>query len=405
MAYVDTYLQFNQTTFSFSYPSFAQMGDRYFSDDQASNSYADVWEEEFFYERFGVNGSIVTLWGDNIIVNNSNLNITGGVVEEAVISNWNEENQEYEWIFSISSISVSAVSVFSAINTSSNSDDLRLFSTLFAGDDVFDLSAYDDTALGLGGNDVLYGNDGDDSLDGGLGDDVIYGGSGNDTLIGGAGKDFLTGGDGDDVYYTDGSDRIVERSYSGFDTVYSSATIVLTTAIEYLYLTGSSNINGTGTLSGDYISGNTGNNVLKGGRGDDEISGGAGADQINGEHGYDYLIGGAGKDMFVFTSIVHSGNSYETADYIADFVRGTDKIDLKAIDAFARTTSNDTFVWKGTASFSDANKGEVRFEKFNYDGTEDDYTMVYIDNDADSDVEMAIRLTGLYDLTASDFIL
>jgi hypothetical protein len=31
--------------------------------------------------------------------------------------------------------------------------------------------------------------------------------------------------------------------------------------------------------------------------------------------------------------------------------------------------------------------------------------MVWVDNDADIDVEMAIRLTGLHDLTASDFVL
>jgi hypothetical protein len=31
--------------------------------------------------------------------------------------------------------------------------------------------------------------------------------------------------------------------------------------------------------------------------------------------------------------------------------------------------------------------------------------MVYIDNDGDNGVEMAIRLTGLHNLTASDFVL
>ena len=405
MAYLNTSYQFNQITFSFSYPSFAEIGERYFSDDQASNPYADFWDEEFFAEDLSDNWNIITLWGDSITVNSSNLNITGGVVEEVVVSNWNDESQEYEWVFYISSISVSALSMFSAINTSSNTDDLHLLSTLFAGDDVFELSYYDDTALGLGGNDVLYGYDGDDSLDGGLGDDMIYGGYGNDTLIGGAGKDLMVGGVGDDTYYTDGSDRIVETHGSGVDTVYSSATITLATFIEYLYLTGSSNINGTGTTIDNYISGNTGNNVLRGGRGDDVIEGGAGADQINGEHGYDYLNGGAGKDTFLFTSIVHSGNSYETADDIADFVRGTDKIDLNAIDAFARTTANDTFVWKGTAAFSSTTQGEVRYQQFNNTGTANDYTMIWIDNDADTAVEMAIRLTGLYTLTASDFIL
>jgi hypothetical protein len=47
----------------------------------------------------------------------------------------------------------------------------------------------------------------------------------------------------------------------------------------------------------------------------------------------------------------------------------------------------------------------VRYEKFDVTGTANDHTMVWIDNDADTGVEMAIRLTGLYDLTASDFVL
>ncbi len=48
---------------------------------------------------------------------------------------------------------------------------------------------------------------------------------------------------------------------------------------------------------------------------------------------------------------------------------------------------------------------EVRYEKFNTTGTANDHTMVWIDNDDDTVVEMAIRLKGLFDLTDSDFIL
>jgi hypothetical protein len=94
-----------------------------------------------------------------------------------------------------------------------------------------------------------------------------------------------------------------------------------------------------------------------------------------------------------------------TTDVITDFVIGKDKINLSAIDAFASSTTNDTFVWNGTAAFSSATKGEVRYEKFDKSGTTNDYTMVWIDNDRDTGVEMAIRLTGLHNLTASDFIL
>lgn len=37
--------------------------------------------------------------------------------------------------------------------------------------------------------------------------------------------------------------------------------------------------------------------------------------------------------------------------------------------------------------------------------TSNDYTVVYVDNDRDIGSEMAIKLVGLHDLTASDFIL
>ena len=94
-----------------------------------------------------------------------------------------------------------------------------------------------------------------------------------------------------------------------------------------------------------------------------------------------------------------------TTDVIIFFAKGQDKINLSAIDAFASSATNDTFVWKGTAEFGSSTKGEVRNQKFDKSGTANDYTMVWIDNDRDTGVEMAIRLTGLYDLTASDFIL
>jgi serralysin len=90
---------------------------------------------------------------------------------------------------------------------------------------------------------------------------------------------------------------------------------------------------------------------------------------------------------------------------IGDFVKGQDKINLGAIDAFVGTVANDTFSWKGTAAFSNSTQGEVRYQKFDAAGTVNDHTMVWIDNDKDTGVEMAIRLTGLYNLTASDFVL
>jgi Ca2+-binding RTX toxin-like protein len=143
--------------------------------------------------------------------------------------------------------------------------------------------------------------------------------------------------------------------------------------------------------------GNAGINTLTGSAFNDTLDGGA---------GNDVLIGGAGNDTFIFTAVAQSGITATASDVIADFVQGEDKIDISAIDAFAGSANvNDTFIWRGTAAFNSTTQGEVRYEKFDVTGTANDHTMVWIDNDADTVVEMAIRLTGLYDLTDSDFIL
>ncbi len=157
--------------------------------------------------------------------------------------------------------------------------------------------------------------------------------------------------------------------------------------VENLTLTGSSAINGTGNTLNNSITGNSAANTLNGGT------------------GKDILTGAAGNDTFIFNNVVESAITETTTDVITDFVMGKDKINLSAIDAFASSTTNDTFVWKGTAAFSSTTQGEVRYEKFDNFGSTNDYTMVWVDNDADTGVEMAIRLTGLYNLTASDFIL
>lgn len=122
--------------------------------------------------------------------------------------------------------------------------------------------------------------------------------------------------------------------------------------------------------------------------------------------GRDVLTGGLGNDLFVYNTIKESGTAALSMDLITDFVSGQDKIDLSAIDAFAGVANvNDSFIWKGSEAFSSATEGEVRYEKFINSGTANDYTMVWIDNDRDAGVEMAIRLTGLHNLTASDFVL
>lgn len=240
------------------------------------------------------------------------------------------------------------------------------------------------------------GNSTDNVIIGNPATNVLTGGAGNDTLDGGAGNDTLVGGAGNDAYVTDGGDTITESSGSGTDTVQSSATATLGANLENLTLTGSSAINGMG---------NTLNNTMTGNSSANTLNGGAGVDTLIGGMGRDLLTGAAGNDTFIFKNLVESGITATTSDVITDFVRGQDKIDLSSIDAFASSGANDTFVWKGTAAFSSATQGEVRYQKFDNTGSTNDYTMVWIDNDRDTGVEMAIRLTGLYNLSASDFIL
>jgi hypothetical protein len=94
-----------------------------------------------------------------------------------------------------------------------------------------------------------------------------------------------------------------------------------------------------------------------------------------------------------------------TWDIITDFTRGQDRIDLRNIDAFGVGGTNAAFVWNGTSAFSSTTAGEARYQLFDAVGTADDYTVVFLDNDADTAVEMAIRLHGLHTLTAADFML
>ncbi len=92
-------------------------------------------------------------------------------------------------------------------------------------------------------------------------------------------------------------------------------------------------------------------------------------------------------------------------DQITDFVKGQDKIDLGVIDASTITTGNNSFVFKVTSAIGTSNDGEIYYRQFNNEGTDQDYTLVYIDNDKDVTAEAVIKLTGLVALSSSDFVL
>ena len=169
-------------------------------------------------------------------------------------------------------------------------------------------------------------------------------------------------------------------------------------------------INGLG--GNDRLIGGLGNDTLNGGAGNDTLIGGDGRDILNGGDGDDILIGGddmdtmtggAGKDIFRFEvkgdSLVGSAR-----DVITDFLSGTDKIDLSAIDAntslLARGDQAFTFIGQG-AKFTAA--GQLRYSYQVISGKE--YTIVEGNTDAGSAADFSIALLGHHNLTANDFFM
>jgi serralysin len=282
----------------------------------------------------------------------------------------------------------------------------------------------------LSGIENLIGSAFNDVLTGSSTANRIDGGSGNDVVNGGGGTDVLDGGEGSDVYLVTlladkTAAEITDTGTTGTDELRFAATTVGTltllagdTGLERVVIgtgTGASaattgkvalNVDATASANGLTITGNAGNNTLTGSGFADTLDGGAGNDVLIGGLGQDTLTGGIGNDIFKFSLITESGTTATKSDVITDFVKGQDVIDLSGLDAFLATKNvNDTFIWQGTAAFSNTKQGEVRYEKFDVTGTANDHTMIWIDNDKDTGVEMGIRLTGLHDLVASDFVL
>ncbi|HEV2867385.1 MAG TPA: M10 family metallopeptidase C-terminal domain-containing protein, partial [Allosphingosinicella sp.] len=182
-----------------------------------------------------------------------------------------------------------------------------------------------ENAYSGGGDDRLTGNDADNILHSGGGRDILVGGRGRDLLDGGGGADRMDGGTSADIYIVNHrGDVVIERPFSGIDTVKSSVSFRLGDNVENLVLTGTANLTGRGNSVANEIAGNRSDNVLVGFEGDDVISGGAGNDRIYGGSGQDKLSGGEGSDRFYFTDAPGVAN----ADQILDFTRGQDRIHL-----------------------------------------------------------------------------
>jgi Ca2+-binding RTX toxin-like protein len=204
----------------------------------------------------------------------------------------------------------------------------------------------------------VYGTSSGDTINGNGGNDNIYGQGGNDTIDGGTGGDGMTGGTGDDLYIVDNvSDSVNESASQGYDTVQSSVTFTLSSDVEALTLTGSSNINGTGNSSDNLLTGNSGNNILSGGSGADTIAGGDGTDSLDGGANDDTLDGGAGAD----TMTGGTGDDTYVVDNASDVVtentgEGTDTV--KASVNYTLTAYVENLTLAGTGDISGAGNSD-----------------------------------------------
>jgi Ca2+-binding RTX toxin-like protein len=222
---------------------------------------------------------------------------------------------------------------------------------------------------------------------------TMLGSAGNDVLIGGGGADTLKGAAGNDTYeVTEAGDVVTENAAEGTDTVWAYVNYTLGANVENLVFS-----NAVGNMVGN---GNTLNNLIIGSAGNDTLSGGDGIDTLVGGLGLDRLIGGAGADTFVLKSVAESGVTPTTRDVIADFVSGTDKIDLTGIDAntTAAATGDQAFTMINTAAFSGV-AGQLRY---NWMGTD---TEMQGDVNGDGVADFHLVLTGNKTFVAADLLL
>ncbi len=288
--------------------------------------------------------------------------------------------------------------------------------------------------LATSGDDLLQGNAGNDTAKGGAGNDTIFGGTendlllgedGNDRLGGGAGSDTLDVGDGFDAlnyFFATGGVTVDLRAEGtaqaigggeGTDTFFNIHNAIGST-VGADRIDGDAKFNqlfgygGDDTLRGqggnDTVRGGAGNDLIGGGDGNDLLFGEAGGDSIYGGGGTDTIIGGAGGDLLfggaaadVFRLLSVSDSGFTSRDTIGDFVSGSDRLDLSAIDADTTAAGNGAFTFIGSAAFSAA--GQVRFVTNGTDG------WVQANVDGNLAPDLVIALLGVTGISAGDLLL
>ena len=106
----------------------------------------------------------------------------------------------------------------------------------------------------------------------------------------------------------------------------------------------------------------------------------------------------ADMDVFDFDKVKHIGRKLGKRDVIKDWEDGVDKIDFSDIDAIEGGT-DDAFTFIGKAEFT-GTAGELLYKH-----TAGGHTVIKGDTDGDGFADFALRLKGIHDLDADDFIL
>ncbi|WP_408591273.1 beta strand repeat-containing protein [Novosphingobium sp.] len=262
-------------------------------------------------------------------------------------------------------------------------------------------------AVGYGSNDsMVIGGSGNDVITGAFGYNTFYGGAGDDTLIGNAAGDKLYGGAGNDTLmgnnstwvrigadYIDGGDGIDTVLFSdGYRQPDASVGVTVDLAIKGLQHSDSGD--GETLVNIENITGTRFRDTLSGAGDANTLDGRGGNDILDGRGGADILIGGSGSDVFRFTTMETSAN----ADTIADFVHGSDHIQLSAaVFAPLPTGALDPAAFTlGTAATTAAQ--HVIFD------TATSHLFFDADGSGAAATVLLATLTGVTTLTASDFL-
>jgi subtilisin-like proprotein convertase family protein len=151
----------------------------------------------------------------------------------------------------------------------------------------------------------------------------------------------------------------------------------------------------TGTIDGVAMT-IAGIENIFGGDGDDTLTGSKGNNVLAGGRGGDTLLGGKGNDDFRFWHI--SDSRVTGGDFIGDFGKGNDDIDLSGIDANTNTGKNDKFKFIGSGDLTGV-AGQLHFQKDVMGGV----TFVGGDVNGDGAIDFMIRVNGVHKFVKGDF--